>query len=80
MRLRALFDRLRVEMRDEGRPRVSNALPVMLEDRLRVTKGAGAESSVHHSGRTECSEPEDVLRVRWWDCMVGWCVSAERPL
>jgi hypothetical protein len=69
---------LLVETREEGRPRGSIALPGLLEDLLRVDTGAGARSSVHHSGRTECSESDEVLRVRWWYGMVGWCVSAER--
>jgi hypothetical protein len=50
-------------MRDSGRPRVFITLPGLLEDLLRVDTGAGARSSVHHSGRTEFSELEDVLRV-----------------
>ena len=65
---------LRVEMRDAGRPRVSAAsiaLPGLLEDLLRVDTGAGARSSVHHSGRTEWRESVEVLRVWRWCGMVG---------
>jgi hypothetical protein len=63
IRLIALLETLRVERRDAGRPRDGSTREEERDPEC-MDRGAGARSSPHHPGLTECMESELVLRVR----------------